>query len=317
MQVGRLGGLRISTRPLAQRQVASRPSRCGLRVQAVGDYFDKLKGGKGKGAGSEEAARKALQDTFGGGNQKKYEGFFGQQGGQPGGGGAGGGFGASGRGGGSGGFSGLAPGGAGGADPGDRPIWVEVLEAARYAWVVFWNLALFLAFASVMHRSLDWCVSVELLLLVGAGRQAFERVAGVFFTAVEWVEKNVLGWDIPGETDMIPQYMNIKMFYPEQHAYTFDQYRYDLTDREKTILKNTYALRHYERIGGYPGDVTPEEVAAVKTRHDPLETDRQLYQIARAEGWLEEYWAARTRLYEYVVGQPFVRPPGVAPPAAA
>jgi hypothetical protein len=25
---------------------------------------------------------------------------------------------------------------------------------------------------------------------------------------------------------MIPQYKNIKMFYPEQHAYTFDQYRW-------------------------------------------------------------------------------------------
>jgi hypothetical protein len=31
---------------------------------------------------------------------------------------------------------------------------------------------------------------------------------------------------IAGDADMIPQYKNIKMFYPEQHAYTFDQYRW-------------------------------------------------------------------------------------------
>jgi hypothetical protein len=47
-------------------------------------------------------------------------------------------------------------------------------------------------------RSLDWCATTELLLLIGAGQQAFERVAGVFLGWVEWVEKNMLGWDIPG-----------------------------------------------------------------------------------------------------------------------
>ncbi len=76
-----------------------------------------------------------------------------------------------------------------------------------------------------VRRSLDWCCSVELLFLVGAPQQAFERLAGRFFAVVEWVEKNMLGWDIPGEEDMIPQYENIRLFYPRQHAYTFDQYR--------------------------------------------------------------------------------------------
>jgi hypothetical protein len=28
-------------------------------------------------------------------------------------------------------------------------------------WVVFWNAALFLAFADVLHRSLDWCCQVS------------------------------------------------------------------------------------------------------------------------------------------------------------
>jgi hypothetical protein len=33
-----------------------------------------------------------------------------------------------------------------------RPILVELLEVFRYCWMVFWNLALFLAFANVLHR---------------------------------------------------------------------------------------------------------------------------------------------------------------------
>lgn len=33
-----------------------------------------------------------------------------------------------------------------------RPILVELLEMLRYSWMVFWNLALFLAFANVLHK---------------------------------------------------------------------------------------------------------------------------------------------------------------------
>jgi hypothetical protein len=86
-------------------------------------------------------------------------------------------------------------------------------------------MPLYLAPANANIRSLDWCCGVELLFLVGAPQQAFERLAGRFFAAVEWAEKNLLGWDIPGEEDMIPTYENIRMFYPRAHAYTFDQYR--------------------------------------------------------------------------------------------
>ena len=62
-------------------------------------------------------------------------------------------------------------------------------------------------------------------MLVGAPQQAFERVASVFYSWIEAFEKNVLGWDIPGDDDMIPMYENLALFYPEEHAYTFDSYR--------------------------------------------------------------------------------------------
>lgn len=75
------------------------------------------------------------------------------------------------------------------------------------------------------RRSLDWCCQVELLLLVGAPQQAFERISANFFNTIEWVEKNVLGWDIPGDEDMMPMFQNIALYYPEEHAYTFDQYK--------------------------------------------------------------------------------------------
>ncbi len=55
--------------------------------------------------------------------------------------------------------------------------------------------------------------------------QALERVASFFYGAIEGFEKNVLGWDIPGDDDMIPMYQNLALYYPEEHAYTFDAYR--------------------------------------------------------------------------------------------
>eukprot|EP00967_Tisochrysis_lutea_P140642 scaffold257301_cov24-Tisochrysis_lutea.AAC.2 len=73
-------------------------------------------------------------------------------------------------------------------------------------------------------RSLDWCCQVELLLLVGAPQQAFERISANFFSFIEWFEANVLGWDIPGEEESMPMFQNIALYYPEEHAYTFDQY---------------------------------------------------------------------------------------------
>ena len=81
------------------------------------------------------------------------------------------------------------------------------------------------ALAATFSRSLDWCCQIELLLLVGAPQQAFERLASVFYSAIEGFEKNVLGWDIPGDDDTIPMYENLALYYPEEHAYTFDSYR--------------------------------------------------------------------------------------------
>lgn len=49
---------------------------------------------------------------------------------------------------------------------GEKPIQQELLELFRNMWVVFWNAALFLAFADVLHRSLDWCCQVRSITLV-------------------------------------------------------------------------------------------------------------------------------------------------------
>lgn len=68
-------------------------------------------------------------------------------------------------------------------------------------------------------------LQVELLLLVGAPAQAWERVAGRFYAMIEWFEANCLGWKLPKEEDMMPTYKQMALFYPEEHAYTFDAYR--------------------------------------------------------------------------------------------
>lgn len=284
------------------RSSSASSSRGALQVAAVGDFgkfFDKLKGG-GKGDGGDDVSRK---DAFG--SQKRFGGGDGG-GGQGRGGGSGGG--------GSGGFGAADEGGSGNNE--NRSVMSEIWEAMRYTWTVFWNLALFLAFADVLHRSLDWCCSVELLFLVGAPQQAFERLAGRFFAVIEWVERNMLGWDIPGEEDMIPQYENIRLFYPRQHAYTFDQYRYPVNAQEKDTLINAHALRYYEREGGHVGDVDPADLAAIKAKYDPLEADRLEYQQAKAANRLEDYWAKHKATYERVTGQRFVRPPGTPAPTS-
>lgn len=45
---------------------------------------------------------------------------------------------------------------------------------------------------------------------------------------IEWIEANLFGWKIPGEDDMMPVYKQLALYYPEEHAYTFDSYRYGL-----------------------------------------------------------------------------------------
>lgn len=96
---------------------------------------------------------------------------------------------------------------------------------------------------SLARRSLDWCCSIELLFLVGAPAQAFERIAARFYNAIEWFEKNALGWDIPEDEGTMPMYENIKLYYPVEHAYTFDQYKHSLSLDEKKTLLQYYALR--------------------------------------------------------------------------
>jgi hypothetical protein len=46
-----------------------------------------------------------------------------------------------------------------------------------------------------------------------------------FYNAVEWFEANCLGWKLPREPDGMPMYKQMALFYPEEHAYTFDAYR--------------------------------------------------------------------------------------------
>lgn len=68
-------------------------------------------------------------------------------------------------------------------------------------------------------------LQIELLLLIGAPKQAWERIASRWYNMVEWIEVNCLGWKLPREADTMPMYKQIALFYPEEHAYTFDSYR--------------------------------------------------------------------------------------------
>lgn len=195
---------------------------------------------------------------------------------------------------------GAADEGAGGG--GEKPIKQELQEMFSGMWVLFWNAALFLAVADVLHRSLDWCCQVELLLLVGAPAQAFERVAGKFYSVIEWIEANFLGWKIPGEDDMMPVYKQIALYYPEEHAYTFDSYKHKLTLEEKQALKRYYALRWWERDGGFAGDVTAAEVQQIKDKYNPKDVDLRKFRAAKAAGREAEYWAENAETLKVLTG---------------
>ncbi|KAI8465699.1 MAG: hypothetical protein J3K34DRAFT_436210 [Monoraphidium minutum] len=163
-------------------------------------------------------------------------------------------------------------------------------------------MALFLAVADVLHRSLDWCCQVELLFLVGAPTQALERLAGKFYEAVEWVERNMLGWKLPVDDDEMPMYRNLALYYPEEHAYTFDQYKYPVTEAEKRTLKRYHALRWWERDGGFAGDATAAEVRAIRDKYDPKGADLREFRAAKAAGTLDAYWAGRRDALRRVTG---------------
>ena len=83
-----------------------------------------------------------------------------------------------------------------------------------------------------------------------------------------------------------------------------------MTEPEKQAYKRYYALRWWERDGGFAGDVTKEEVQAIKDKYNPMEADRRAYREARAAGRLEEYWAARAQKLKEITGS-------AEPPTAA
>jgi hypothetical protein len=48
----------------------------------------------------------------------------------------------------------------GGSGP-EQPIWAEFKALMRGMWVILTNAAIFLLFANMLHRSLDWCCQVR------------------------------------------------------------------------------------------------------------------------------------------------------------
>lgn len=265
--------------------------------------------------GDEDSAKRSIESMFGKkGGLAAYQKDAAKNRPEPAAGGGGfkgfGGLGGGNEGGGGGGWNWGGEGEDKGEQGPEKPILQELKELFQGMWVVFWNAAAFLICANILHKSLDWCCQVELLLLVGAPTQAFERVASKFYGMIEWIEKNCFGWNIPGDEEQMPVYQQLALYYPEEHAYTFDSYRYPMTEPEKQAYKRYYALRWWERDGGFAGDVTKEEVQAIKDKYNPMEADRRAYREARAAGRLEEYWAARAKKLKEFTGS-------AEPPTAA
>jgi hypothetical protein len=84
---------------------------------------------------------------------------------------------------------------------------------------------------------------------------------------------------------------------------------------EARTLKRYYALRWWERDGGFAGDVTPEEVQAIKDKYDPSGADLRAYRQAKASGQLEAYWDGRREALKRMTGSAAL--PGTAEAAAA
>jgi hypothetical protein len=211
-------------------------------------------------------------------------------------GGGGGGMGGPGGGGGGGGWNWGDEGAPGdGDEPPREPTtpWQEFCKCLRNAWVLLTNAALFLAFASFLHRSLDWCCQVELLLLVGAPRQAWEKVVSIFYDLLEVFERRVLGWNVPLPGRKIPACKMVQLYYPPEHAYSFEGSairRKGATADEVALLRSADALRWWERRGGYPGDIDQKKVQSVRDKYDPRGADRRAWEAARRAGKEAEYW---------------------------
>ncbi|KXZ56371.1 hypothetical protein GPECTOR_1g329 [Gonium pectorale] len=331
----RAGQLR---QPLGSCQGCAAASRRAVPFPALGRRqlvtvanWNPLGGKGGSSKDKEEAARRALEQSLG---PKKFGADAGKKAAakQPpaeppkpasqapanplqnlfagGGGGAGGARGGGGGGGGDGGGGGGFFSGGGADSGGEKPIQEELLEMMRGAWVLLTNLGLFLAFSSFLHRSLNWFVQTELLVQVGAPQQAGERVVGKFFEGIEWFERHVLGWKLPGddeaEDSVSKVYEVLQNYTPAEAAYTFAQLKYKLSEEDKQLFHKAYALRHFERAGGKPGDVDAAALQAVRDRLEPGEADRRAWRRAKEEGRLAEYWAApgREEAYARIVGQP-------------
>ena len=78
--------------------------------------------------------------------------------------------------------------------------------------------------------------------------------------------------------------------------------RYPMTTEEKGILRRYYALRWWERDGGFAGDVDPAEVQAIHDKYDPGAVDLREYERAKAAGKLDEYWEKRADVLQRLTG---------------
>lgn len=91
------------------------------------------------------------------------------------------------------------------------------------------------AVAPPPRRSLNWFVQTELLVQVGAPQQAMERTVGKFFELIEWFERHVLGWTLPGDAEAelgtSRVYEVLQNYTPQEAAYTFYQLKCALRGR--------------------------------------------------------------------------------------
>lgn len=267
--------------------LASKRGRSGLVVRAE-SFWDKLKGKLGGGGGDSNDQFRGSESSSRGTSPSSAD-----RGGE----GANGIFG-HGNTGGRGGGNKWNPGGQPASGGGDgTPIWKRVKDNVWGSWVLVWNMFAFLAVADVLHRTVDWMAKTELLLLVGGQKQALERCMAIYYRFMEFFQRKYLGWDVPGQLRM-PAYESIARNYPETHAYAFDQYRYDMTEAEKTTMRRFYGARHFERKGGKRGDVDPKDVRAIEDKFEPNEADRKAYREAKERGTLDTYWTdARKEKY--------------------
>jgi hypothetical protein len=75
-----------------------------------------------------------------------------------------------------------------------------------------------------------------------------------------------------------------------------------MSDDEKQTLKRYYALRWWERDGGFAGDVAPSEVQAIKDKYAPNDADLRAFRAAKAAGRLDEYWAQQAERLRELTG---------------